>query len=81
MFTWPEIVLLVLKIANAIMTEVHDAKSFQAGTDAEIAKVSAAILAKTQAAKQIKDQVNALTNDAVDAQLAALEPKLHAGTD
>jgi hypothetical protein len=75
MFTWPEIILLLLKLVNAIMSEVHDAKAFQAGTDAEIAKVSAAILAKTKAAKDIRDQVNALTKDAVDAQLADLEPK------
>ena len=75
MFTWPEIILLLLKLVNSIMGEVHDAKSFQAGTDAEIAKVSAAILAKTKAAKEIRDQVNALTKDAVDAQLAGLEPK------
>jgi len=75
MFTWAEIALLVLKIVDAIMTQVGDAKQFQAGTDAEIAKISASILTKTQAAKTIKDQVNALTNDAVDAQLAGLEPK------
>jgi hypothetical protein len=75
MFTWPEIVLLFLKLANAIMGEVNDARQFKAGTDAEIAKVSAAILGKTQAAKAIREKVNALTNDAVDAQLAGLEPK------
>ena len=75
MFTWPEIVLLFLKLANAIMGEVNDARQFKAGTDAEIAKVSAAILGKTQAAKSIREKVNALTNDAVDAQLAGLEPK------
>ncbi len=75
MFTWPEIVLLVLKIANAIMTEVHDQKSFQAGTDAEIAKVSAAILAKTQAGKAIMEKVNALSDKEVDAGLTGLEPK------
>ena len=75
MFTWPEIILLLLKLVNAIMGEVHDAKAFQAGTDAEIAKVSAAILAKTKAAKDIREKINALTKDAVDAQLAGLEPK------
>lgn len=75
MFTWPEIVLLILKLANAIMGAVNDQKQFQAGTDAEIAKTSAAILAKTQAAKAIRNQVDALTKDAVDAQLAGLEPK------
>ena len=75
MFTWAEIVLLFLKLANAIMGAVNDQKQFQAGTDAEIAKTSAAILGKTKAAKEIRDQVNALTKDAVDAQLAGLEPK------
>jgi len=75
MFTWAEIVLLFLKLANAIMGAVNDQKQFQAGTDAEIAKTSAAILAKTQAAKTIRDQVNELTDEAVDAQLRGLEPK------
>ena len=75
MLTWAEIVLLFLKLANAIMGAVNDQKQFQAGTDAEIAKTSAAILAKTRAAKEIGDQVNALTKEAVDAQLAGLEPK------
>lgn len=75
MFTWPEIILLILKIVNSIMGEVHDAKAFRAGTDAAIAKEAAAILAKTKAMKEVRDQVNALTMDAVDKQLADLEPK------
>ena len=57
------------------MSEAHDAKSFKAGTDAEIAKISASILTKTKAMKDLRDQINALTSDAVDAQLAGLEPK------
>ena len=75
MFTWAEIALLLLKIVDAVLSEYHNQQQFQAGTDAEIAKVSAAILAKTQAMKNLKDQINALTDEAVDAQLAALEPK------
>ncbi len=74
MFTVPEIVLLVLKIANAIMTEVHDTKSFQAGTDAEIAKPSAAILRKTQAGKAIMEKVDAMDDKDIDAGLRGLEP-------
>jgi len=74
MFTIPEIVLLVLKIANAIMSEVHDSKAFQAGTDAEIAKVSAAILRKTQAGKAIMEKVDAMSDKDVDAGLRGLEP-------
>jgi len=75
MFTWPEIVLLILKIANAIMTQVGDQKQFQAGTDAEIAKISAAILAKTQAGKAIMEKVNAMSDKDVDSGLGDLEPK------
>ena len=75
MFTWAEIVLLVLKIADAIMTQVGDAKQFQAGTDAEIAKVSAAILRKTQAGKAIMEKVDAMSDKEVDDGLTALEPK------
>lgn len=75
MFSIPEIVLLVLKIANAILSEVHDQKSFQAGTDAEIAKVSAAILGKTQAGKAIMEKVNAMSDEDVDGGLRGLEPK------
>ena len=74
MFTIPEIVLLVLKIANAIMSEVHDSKAFQAGTDAEIAKVSAAILRKTQAGKAIMEKVDAMSDQDVDTGLRGLEP-------
>lgn len=75
MFTWPEIILLVLKLVNAVMSEVHDAKSFQAGTDAEIAKTSAAILRKTQAGKAIMEKVDAMSDADVDTGLRGLEPK------
>lgn len=72
MFTWPEIVLLFLKLANAIMSEYHDAKAFKAGTDAEIAKTSAAILRKTQAGKAIMEKIDAMSDDDVDAALRDL---------
>jgi len=73
--TWAEIALLVLKIADAIMGQINNQKQFQAGTDAEIAKVSAAILAKTMAGKAIMEKINALSDSDVDAQLRGLEPK------
>jgi len=75
MFTWPEIILLVLKLANAIMGEYKYGEAFKAGTDAAIAKEAAAILGKTKAMQKVREQVNALTTDAVDKQLADLEPK------
>lgn len=75
MFTWAEIVLLFLKIADAILTQVGDQKQFQAGVDSQIAKVSASILAKTVAGKAIMEKVNALSDADVDAELRGLEPK------
>lgn len=75
MFTIPEIVLLILKIANAIIQQVGDQKQFDAGVDSEIAKVSQAIMAKTQAGKAIMEKVNALSDKDVDAGLSGLEPK------
>ncbi len=75
MFTWAEIVLLALKIVNAIMGEIGNQRQFKAGADAEIAKISAAILAKTAAGKAMMEKVNALSDDDVDAQLLGLEPK------
>lgn len=74
MFSIPEIVLLVLKIAHAIMGEVHDDKAVKAGTDAEIARVSAAILRKTKAGKEIMEKVDAMSPEDVDAGLRELEP-------
>ena len=75
MFTWAEIVLLALKVVNAIMGEVGNQRQFKAGADAEIAKISASILAKTAAGKAIMEKVNALSDDDVNAQLRGLEPK------
>jgi len=75
MFTWPEIVLYILKIANAILGEYQNEQAYKAGTDAAIAKEAAAILAKTKAMQQVRDEVNALTDEAVDNALRDLEPK------
>ena len=73
MFTWAEIALLVLKIVNMIMEQVTYNTAFQAGTNAEIAKISAAILAKTQAGKKIMERINALDETEVDKELRDLE--------
>ena len=75
MFTWAEIVLLLLKVVNAIMGEIGNARQFKAGADAEIAKISAAILEKTEAGKAIMEKVNAMSDAVVDAGLRGLEPK------
>jgi hypothetical protein len=75
MFTWGSIILAALKLINAIMGAVNREKWMQAGADAEIAKISAAILQKTEAGKAIMEKVNALSDKEVDDALRDLEPK------
>jgi hypothetical protein len=75
MFTWPQIILLALKIIDAIMGRVDQDKWMKAGADAEIAKISATILRKTQAGKAIMERVDAMSDADVDAELRGLEPK------
>lgn len=75
MLTWASLALALLQAVNAIMDYVNAGQAKQAGTDAEIAKVSASILAKTAAGKAILEKVNALSDSDVDAQLIGLEPK------
>lgn len=72
MFTYAEIALLVLRIVNLIMGQVNYASAFQAGTDAEIAKISAEILRKTKAGKAIMEKVDAMSESDVDAELGKL---------
>jgi hypothetical protein len=75
MFTWGSIILAALKFINAIMGAVNREKWMQAGADAEIAKISAAILQKTEAGKKIMEKVNAMSDAEVDDGLRGLEPK------
>ena len=75
MFTWAGIILAALKLINAIMGEVNREKWMQAGADAEIAKISAAILAKTVAGKKMMEKVNQMTDAEVDIALHELEPR------
>jgi len=75
MFTWPQIILLVLQIADKLIDTAQQNKWMKAGADAEIAKVSAAILRKTQAGKELWEKIDAMDADAVDAGLRGLEPK------
>ncbi len=72
MFTWPEIILAVLKLVNAIMGAIEQDKWMKAGADAEIAKISASILRKTAAGKAIMEKVDAMSDADVDAELRRL---------
>ena len=75
MFTWAGIILAVLKLINTIMGTLNQDKWMQAGADAEIAKISASILARTEAGKKMMEKVNAMSDADVDAGLRDLEPK------
>jgi len=72
LFTWPEIALALLKLANIILGDMRDARQFKAGQDAEIAKISASILKKTTAGKAMWEKVNALSESDVDSELGKL---------
>lgn len=75
MITWAEIILALLKLVNLIMGAVDREKWIAAGRDAEIAKASASILAKTNYAKQIREKIDAMDDQAIDDALRDLEPK------
>lgn len=76
MFSWPQIVLLILKIVNMFLGEAHDRRQFDAGVDAEIAKETSAILRKTAAGKAIMEKVDAMSDAEVDDGLRGLEPRV-----
>lgn len=75
MFTWAGIAKLALQLALAIVSWLKEKQLMDAGTDREIARVSASILAKTAAAKGIAEHLATLTEAQVDAELKDLEPK------
>lgn len=75
MITWGSVILYALKILNGIMGAVNREKWMQAGADAEIAKLSLAILNRTEAGKKIMEKVNGMTDAEVDTGLLDLEPK------
>lgn len=66
------LVVALLKFANFIMDTVQRERLMKAGADAEIAKVSAAILRKTQAGKKIMEKVDAMSEADVDSELRQL---------
>ena len=71
--TWLSIALLLLRIADNLIAYVRDKKQFDAGMDTEIAKVSASILSKTESAKKVMEEINAMSGDSVDLLLHKLE--------
>jgi len=74
MFTWAKIALLALQVADMLVTLARSKQQMDAGADREIAKASASILAKTQAAKEVMVEVMGMKDDEVDKALKGLEP-------
>jgi hypothetical protein len=72
--SWVSIILLTLRVVDAITNWLRDQQGIQAGEDKAIAKASAAILLKTQSAKAVLAEVTAMTDAQVDATLKGLEP-------
>lgn len=75
MFDWIKLALLVLGIVDKIITGVRNQGLIDQGRDAEIARATAAILAKTEYAKDVRAKIAAMDDKAVDDALRGLEPK------
>lgn len=66
---WFTILSTGLQLVLALVDWVKDRQQFTAGQDAEIAKASMAILAKTEAGKRIMEKIDAMApaeRDALD---------------
>lgn len=62
-----------LKLASVFVGWLQERQAMQAGQDAEIARASVAILLQTQAAKQIMQEITAMSEADVDKLLKDLE--------
>jgi hypothetical protein len=71
-FTYIGLALALLKFVNGLMDYFGREEALKAGADAEIAKISAAILRKTTAGKAIMERIDALSDADVDAELRRL---------
>ena len=68
-------VVLGLQILLAFLSWLRETQQLDAGRDKEIALAAAAILMKTQTAKQVMAEVTAMTDSQVDEALKKLEPQ------
>lgn len=75
MFTWAKAILVGLQLIEALTTWLREKQQMDAGADREIAKITASILVKTQAGKEILARVSGMSDEEVDAALKELEPK------
>lgn len=75
MLTWVQLALAVLKVVNNIMALVNREQAVREGYDRAVAEAAAAILAKTEYAKDVREKIASMDDAAIDAALRDLEPK------
>lgn len=75
MFSWIELAILLLKLANQIVSWAHDQGKIEEGRQEVISEMSLAIASKVRTRDQILERVNAMSPEEVDAGLRDLEPK------
>lgn len=75
MFDWIKLILLILGIVDKLITYARDQGLINQGRDEEIARQTAAILAKTEYAKNVREKIATMDDAAVNAALRDLEPK------
>lgn len=68
------LVLAVLKFGNFLFDLINREQLKQSGRDEEIARQTAAILAKTEYARGLREKIASMDEKAVDAALRDLEP-------
>ena len=72
--TWAKIVLLLLQGALALVEFLKRKDAMDAGFDKAVAKAAAAILVKTNVAKETLAAVTRMSEEQVDQALKELEP-------
>ena len=75
MFDWIKIALLLLDIVDKLVNWAREQNLINQGRDQEIARATAAILAKTEYAKNVRAKIASMDDKAVDDALRDLEPK------
>ena len=72
--TWGRIILLVLQGVMLVISWAQRNGYIREGYDKAIAEVSREIFRKTEHAKAVKEKIDAMSDDEVDAALVGLEP-------
>lgn len=73
--TWVSLALALLKFVNSIMSWARERELISKGQDMEIARQTAAILAQTEYAKHVREEIASMDAKAVDDALRELDPK------